>query len=150
MKDLGEVETPRSPLQLKLDELGENIVTYSLRLICFMFILEIVLGSGSTVGVDSNGDSIPDPLTLKERLVKGMGVSISMAVAAIPEGLPICVAVTLALGVKRMAGMNAIVKRNSCVESLGAVGVVCTDKTGTITKNIMEVTQEFNGEEGKR
>ncbi|GMI44575.1 hypothetical protein TrCOL_g2363 [Triparma columacea] len=150
MKDLGEVETPRSPLQLKLDELGENIVTYSLRLICFMFILEILLGSGSTVPVDSNGSSIPEPLTLKERLVKGMGVSISMAVAAIPEGLPICVAVTLALGVKRMAGMNAIVKRNSCVESLGAVGVVCTDKTGTITKNEMEVTQEFKGEEGKR
>ena len=72
-----------------------------------------------------------------------------MAVAAIPEGLPICVAVTLALGVKRMAKREAIVKRNTAVEALGAVGVVCTDKTGTITNNRMEVVTEWGGEEGK-
>lgn len=102
-------ESPRSPLQLSMDDLGTQLSKASF----------VVIGLISLVGWLQG-----------KNLLEIFTISISLAVAAIPEGLPIIVTVTLALGVHRMARHNAIVRRMPKVETLGSVNVVCTDKTG--------------------
>jgi len=102
-------ESPRSPLQLSMDELGTQLSKMSF----------VIIGLISLVGWLQG-----------KNLLEIFTISISLAVAAIPEGLPIIVTVTLALGVHRMARHNAIVRKMPKVETLGSVNVVCTDKTG--------------------
>ncbi|GAO14004.1 hypothetical protein UVI_02035570 [Ustilaginoidea virens] len=113
-------ESPRSPLQLSMDELGGQLSKASF----------VVIGLISFVGWLQG-----------KQLLEIFTISISLAVAAIPEGLPIIVTVTLALGVHRMARHNAIVRRMPKVETLGSVNVVCTDKTGTLTTNHMTTSE---------
>ncbi|KAK9767949.1 High affinity Ca2+/Mn2+ P-type ATPase-like protein [Basidiobolus ranarum] len=117
-----EVEVPKTPLQNNMDQLGKQ-----LSLLSFVIIGVIVL-----IGV-IQGRSWLDMFT----------IGVSLAVAAIPEGLPIVVTVTLALGVLRMANRKAIVKKLPSVEALGSVNVICADKTGTLTMNKMVVTKVY-------
>ncbi|SPQ17891.1 3d21d574-53a2-4902-b3f0-b7f9763c2249 [Thermothielavioides terrestris] len=109
-------ESPRSPLQISMDELGSQLSKMSF----------VIIGLISLIGWFQG-----------KKLLEVFTISVSLAVAAIPEGLPIIVTVTLALGVHRMAKHNAIVRKMPKVETLGSVNVVCTDKTGTLTMNHM-------------
>lgn len=117
---MSSIEKPKTPLQHAMDKLGGQLSMFSFA----------VIGIIGLVGV-IQGRSWLDVFQ----------VSVSLAVAAIPEGLPIIVTVTLALGVLRMAKEKAIVKRLPSVETLGSVNTICTDKTGTLTQNHMTVNR---------
>ncbi|KKY18430.1 putative calcium mangenease p-type [Phaeomoniella chlamydospora] len=124
---LQEIESPRTPLQLSMDRLGKELSYMSF----------IVIGLIAVIGL-IQGRNLLDMFT----------IGVSLAVAAIPEGLPIIVTVTLALGVLRMAKRGAIVRRLPSVETLGSVNVVCSDKTGTLTLNHMTVTKMWHFDAG--
>ncbi|MGE5391671.1 MAG: cation-translocating P-type ATPase [Deltaproteobacteria bacterium] len=107
-----------TPLQLRLDQLGRYLIIICLAVCAMVAALGIYRG---------------------EAVMTMFMAGISLAVAAIPEGLPAIVTVVLALGVQRMAGKKAIVRRLSAVETLGCTTVICSDKTGTLTQNRMKV-----------
>ncbi len=120
---LQEIESPRTPLQLSMDLLGKQLSYMSF----------VVIGVIMLVG-----------LLQGKQLLDLFQIGVSLAVAAIPEGLPIIVTVTLALGVLRMAKRGAIMRKLPSVETLGSVNVVCSDKTGTLTLNHMTVTKMWH------
>ena len=111
-----------TPLERRLDQLGKKLVT------CCLAICLLVVAIGVAKG---------EPLFIM------CMAGISLAVAAIPEGLPAIVTVALALGVQRMIRRNAIVRKLPAVETLGCVNVICSDKTGTLTQNQMTVRRVF-------
>ena len=114
------IESPRTPLQLSMDLLGKQLSYMSFAVIGLIMLVGLLQG---------------------KKLLDLFQIGVSLAVAAIPEGLPIIVTVTLALGVLRMAKRGAIVRKLPSVETLGSVNVVCSDKTGTLTLNHMTVTK---------
>ncbi|GAB4175568.1 MAG: cation-translocating P-type ATPase [Coleofasciculaceae cyanobacterium] len=116
---LQSVETEPTPLQKRMSQLGNTLVTGSLIL----------------VGLVIAGGTLFNP-SLFEELVK---VSLSMAVAVVPEGLPAVITVTLALGTQRMVKRHALIRKLPAVETLGSVTTICSDKTGTLTQNKMVV-----------
>lgn len=119
---MSEIEKPKTPLQRAMDKLGKELSTFSF----------IIIGIICLVGIFQGREWL-----------EMFQISVSLAVAAIPEGLPIIVTVTLALGVLRMAHQKAIVKRLPSVETLGSVNVICSDKTGTLTQNHMTATKAW-------
>lgn len=127
---LQEIESPRTPLQLSMDRLGKDLSYMSFGVIGLIMLVGMWRG---------------------RKFLELFQIGVSLAVAAIPEGLPIIVTVTLALGVLRMSKRNAIVRRLPSVETLGSVNVVCSDKTGTLTMNHMTVAKlwAFGDEEPK-
>ncbi|OGM46289.1 calcium-transporting ATPase 1 [Aspergillus bombycis] len=120
---LQEIESPRTPLQLSMDRLGQELSYISFGVIGLIVVIGLIQG---------------------RKLLDMFTIGVSLAVAAIPEGLPIIVTVTLALGVLRMAKRGAIMRRLPSVETLGSVNVVCSDKTGTLTLNHMTVTKMWH------
>ncbi|NWW35672.1 AT2C2 ATPase, partial [Panurus biarmicus] len=113
-------ETPKTPLQKSMDRLGKQLTLFSFGIIGLIMLIGWLQG---------------------KRLLSMFTIGVSLAVAAIPEGLPIVVTVTLVLGVLRMAKRKVIVKKLPIVETLGCCNVICSDKTGTLTANEMTVTR---------
>ncbi|CRG84622.1 Ca2+-transporting ATPase [Talaromyces islandicus] len=120
---LQEIESPRTPLQLSMDRLGQELSYVSFGVIGLIVVIGLIQG---------------------RKLLEMFTIGVSLAVAAIPEGLPIIVTVTLALGVLRMATRGAIMRRLPSVETLGSVNVICSDKTGTLTMSHMTVTKVWH------
>jgi Ca2+-transporting ATPase len=119
---LAETAESATPLQIQLDALGKRLASIAAGVVSLIFVLGVVRG---------------------DELVQTAMTAIALAVAAIPEGLPAVVTVTLALGMHRMARQHAIVKKLAAVETLGCTTVICSDKTGTLTLNQMTARRAF-------
>ncbi|MDD3642189.1 MAG: HAD-IC family P-type ATPase [Candidatus Krumholzibacteria bacterium] len=122
--DVRSVEREATPLQKRMHRLGIFLGIGGMGLAAVVFVLGLVRGYEA---------------------VEMLMFSVAVAVSAIPEGLPAVISVTLALGVRRMAGRGAIIRRMSAVETLGSTLVICTDKTGTLTRNQMTVRRIWAG-----
>ena len=121
-KILDEDENMLTPLQIKLEELGKTLGYGALAICGIIFVVGMLQG---------------------RQVIEMFMTSISLAVAAIPEGLVAIVAIVLSLGVKSMSRKNAIVRKLPAVETLGAVNIICSDKTGTLTQNKMTVVKTY-------
>ncbi|MGB8456053.1 MAG: cation-translocating P-type ATPase [Anaerocolumna sp.] len=121
-KILEEDNNEMTPLQKRLDELGRILGFIAIGICAVIFVVAMIQ---------------------KRDLFEMFLTAISLAVAAIPEGLAAIVAIVLALGVTRMSKINAIVKKLPAVETLGSVNIICSDKTGTLTQNKMTVVKQY-------
>jgi Ca2+-transporting ATPase len=116
-------EKEKTPLEIRLDKLGKTLGMFAIGICIFIFVVALI-----------QGRDIADMFIL----------SVSLAVAAIPEGLAAIVAVVLSIGVTSMSKKKAVIKKLPAVETLGSVNIICSDKTGTLTQNKMTVKTYFN------
>ncbi len=119
-----EAERAETPLQRRLEQFGYTLLWLALAVVTVVFALGYLRG---------------------EPAILMLLTAVSLAVAAVPEGLPAVVTITLALGVTRMVKRHALIRKLPAVETLGSATVICSDKTGTLTKNEMTVTKLFVG-----
>jgi Ca2+-transporting ATPase len=126
--DIAEAETPKTPLSHKLESLGKFLGFIALFVAVLIVSIELIITYVDGGDLWKAG---------KEQLL----VAIAIFVAIVPEGLPIILVTTLAIGMRNMARHKAIIRRMKAVETLGSTTVICTDKTGTLTKNQMTVRQ---------
>ncbi|MGV3503449.1 MAG: cation-translocating P-type ATPase [Adhaeribacter sp.] len=115
-------EVSKTPLEVRLDELGKTLGKLAIGICVLIFAVAMIQGRD---------------------LLEMFLISVSLAVASIPEGLAAIVAIVLSIGVTLMSKRNAIIRRLPAVETLGSVNIICSDKTGTLTQNKMTVVQYF-------
>jgi len=128
-KLVSEAEEEATPLEKRLDDLGKRLVFLVIGIAAAVFALGWARGLAAAPAIEGERGGL-------WRLAE---TAISLAVAAVPEGLPAVTTLVLALGVLRMAKQNALVRKLSAVETLGSTTVICSDKTGTLTQNRMTV-----------
>jgi Ca2+-transporting ATPase len=130
---VNDIESEETPMQRKLDDLGKKLGLLILAICAVVFFVVIFLV-----------DEAKDKDTIA-RIIFAFTAAVALAVAAIPEGLAFVVRISLALGARRMAAKNALVRKLSAVEALGSTDVICSDKTGTLTKGEMTVREIVAG-----
>jgi Ca2+-transporting ATPase len=133
---LQSVDEEETPLQKRLDQLGKLLGTGALIICGLVFLLGIFRAVGD-LGVSGLFQST----TGLEKIVELFMIAVSLAIAAVPEGLPAVVTISLALGMREMVHRHALIRKLSSVETLGSTTVICSDKTGTLTQNEMTVTR---------
>ncbi len=129
-QELSSIEKTTTPLQEKLDRLGKQITVMGITAAAIVFAIEII---GFIMNQQLNWSTVSDAFI----------TSIVLIVAAVPEGLPTIVAVSLALNIIKMSKENALVKKMIACETIGCVNIICSDKTGTLTENKMTVQQIY-------
>jgi P-type Ca2+ transporter type 2C len=125
------VETEETPLQKRLDELGKALGIGALVICGVVFIVSLLRTDLFTQGFG------PETTTA---IVDAFMIAVSLAIAAVPEGLAAVVTISLALGMREMVRRHALIRKLASVETLGSATVICSDKTGTLTQNVMTVT----------
>ena len=130
---LSNTKDEQTPLQRKLDELGRLLSKMVLGICVFIFAFNLFMARGE---LTESGHAL-------EVVLKTFMVAVSLAVAAIPEGLATVVTVVLSIGVTKMSRENAVIRRLTAVETLGCTQVICSDKTGTLTQNKMTVVEHI-------
>ena len=132
------VESEETPLQRRLDELGKTLSIASLILVAIVFVVALINSTNI-------GELFTGPLAYfkeyAEAITEVFIIAVSLAIAAVPEGLPAVVTISLALGMREMIRRHALIRKLSSVETLGSDTVICSDKTGTLTQNEMTVTR---------
>ncbi len=132
------VETEETPLQRRLDELGKTLSIAALALVAVVFVVALI-------NQTAIGELFISPLGYFSEYAKEITevfiIAVSLAIAAVPEGLPAVVTISLALGMQEMIKRHALIRKLSSVETLGSATVICSDKTGTLTQNEMTVTR---------
>ena len=127
---LAETAEEQTPLQKRLDQLGKTLSFIVLGICVFIFAFNLLMKGDYSIG----------------GILKTFMVAVSLAVAAIPEGLATVVTVVLSIGVTKMSKRNAVIRRLTAVETLGCTQVICSDKTGTLTQNKMTVVESYGDE----
>ena len=135
---LSAVETEETPLQKRLDELGKTLSILSLFLVAIVFIVAIFNYTDFGLLIQSPAEYFNE---YSKDITDAFIIAISLAIAAVPEGLPAVVTISLALGMREMVRHHALIRKLSSVETLGSATIICSDKTGTLTQNEMTVTQ---------
>ncbi len=126
-------EIELSPFQKEVNKFGKLLGIIILIICALVFVVELIL-------ILSFGSDDPSG-----ELIEAFEISISLAVSAVPEGLIVVITVVMSIGMRKMADRNALVRKLTAVETLGRVNVICSDKTGTLTKNEMTVVKVFLG-----
>ena len=128
---LATAEEGQTPLQIKMSQLSKILTWLVLGICVLVFAVQLLRAGGFTV----------------EAVLDSFMIAVSLAVAAIPEGLAAVVTVVLSIGVTNMSKRNAIIRKLTAVETLGCAQIICSDKTGTLTQNKMTVVDYFGGDE---
>ena len=137
-KMLQNVDAEETPLQRRLDQLGKSLSIAALFLVAIVFIVALI-------NYTNINELFSGPLAYfseyAEQITEVFIIAVSLAIAAVPEGLPAVVTISLALGMREMIKRHALIRKLASVETLGSATVICSDKTGTLTQNEMTVTR---------
>jgi P-type Ca2+ transporter type 2C len=133
------VDAEETPLQKRLDQLGKTLGWGALAICGVVFIVAVL--RGTDLSIITSGGILAYLNGAKKQIVEMFMLAVGLAIAAVPEGLPAVVTITLALGMREMIRRHALIRRLSSVETLGSATVICSDKTGTLTQNEMTVTR---------